>query len=268
MIGLIIGDGNLPKILIKKFNLKKIKFCLVNLSKKKNLYKNAYNLNITEISKIINLLKKKNCTEVILVGKVVRPSLKDFKFDYQVIKLLPKIIYNFKKGDSYALDLVIKVLKKNKINVVSCLKYLPEITADNFLSPVQPSKQDSQDIIKGKLILNHINSKFDMGQSIVINKGFIVGIEAAEGTDLMLKKIIKIQGSINKGLLSGVLIKIPKKIQDIRVDIPTIGFHTIKNCLRAGLRGIALKKNMNIFLDQDRSYKLMKKNNFFIKVLN
>ena len=68
--------------------------------------------------------------------------------------------------------------------------------------------------------------------------------------------------------MSGVLIKIPKKIQDIRVDIPTIGLRTIQNCLRAGIRGIALKKNENIFLDQKKSLKLIKQNNFFIKVIN
>jgi DUF1009 family protein len=68
--------------------------------------------------------------------------------------------------------------------------------------------------------------------------------------------------------LSGVLVKMPKKIQDIRVDIPTIGFRTIQNCIRAGIRGIALKKNENIFLDQEKSLKLIKDKHFFIKVVN
>ena len=48
MIGLLIGDGNLPKVLIKKLEQKKIKFIAINLSKKK-IYKNFfYNLNIFE----------------------------------------------------------------------------------------------------------------------------------------------------------------------------------------------------------------------------
>lgn len=269
MIAVIAGEGNLPKLIIKKFIKKKINFCLINLSKKKIINKkNIYNFNIIQISKILNLLKKNKCKEVILAGKVLRPNIKDFRLDYQAVKLLPDIIFNLKKGDSYMLDLVINFFKKNKINVVSCLKYLPEITADNFICPIKVSNKEIKDIKKGKKLLNHINSKFDVGQSIVINNGFVVGIEAAEGTDLMLNKIILIQKKINKDSLSGVLIKMPKKIQDIRVDIPTIGFKTIKNCLKAGLRGIALKKNENIFLDQEKSLKLIKKNNFFIKVIN
>ena len=177
-------------------------------------------------------------------------------------------MFHLKKGDSSLIDLVINIFKKNKIKVVSCLKYLPEIKADNFVSSVAVSNQDLADIKKGRLLLNHINSKFDVGQSIVVNKGFVVGVEAAEGTDLMLEKIVEIQNKINKGLLSGVLVKMPKKNQDIRVDIPTIGYKTIQNCLKSGLRGIALKKNENIFLDQEKSLKLIKQKNFFIKVVN
>ena len=158
MIGIIAGKGNLPKILINKFNKKKIKYFLINLIENKNLKKIKTNLNITDISKIIKLLKKNNCREVILVGKVVRPSIQDFKFDFESIKLLPKILFNLKKGDSYLLDLVIKVFKKHKINVISCLKYLPEIKAENFISSSKPSKEDMSDIHKGRLLLNHINS--------------------------------------------------------------------------------------------------------------
>lgn len=269
MIAVIAGEGNLPKIIIKKFNQKKINFCIINLSKKKIIKrKNIYNLNITEISKILNLLKKNKCNEVILAGKVSRPNISEFKLDYQTVKLLPEIIFNLKKGDSYLLDFVVNLLRKNNINVVSCLKYLPEISADRFICSTKISNKEIADIKKGRILLNHINSKFDVGQSIVINNGFVVGIEAAEGTDLMLNKIVSIQKKINKGSLSGVLVKMPKKIQDIRVDIPTIGFRTIQNCLRAGIRGIALKKNENIFLDQEKSIKLIKEKNFFIKVVN
>lgn len=60
MIAVIAGEGNLPKIIIRKFYKKKINFCVINLSKKKSINrKNTYNLNITEISNILNLLKKK-----------------------------------------------------------------------------------------------------------------------------------------------------------------------------------------------------------------
>ena len=268
MIGIIAGDGDLPKLLVKKLSNKKINFVYINLSSKKFSKKNFYNYNIFEISNILKTLKKNNCKKLILVGKVIRPSIHDFRFDKELIKLLPKILFNYKKGDGYLLDVVIQFFKKNKINTLSSLKYLPELKAENFISTSRPNRQDLLDINKGVKLLNHINSKFDVGQSAIVNKGYIVAIEGASGTDSMITNSIKIQKKINKNNHSGVLIKIPKKKQDIRVDVPTIGFQTIKNCIRAGIKGIALKKNENIFLDQDKSSHIIKKNNFFIKVID
>jgi len=268
MIGLLIGDGNLPKILIKKLQLKKIKFIVVNLSKKKNSKNFFYNFNISQFSKIVETLKKNNCKEVILAGKVTRPRIEDIRIDFSIMKILPKIILSLKKGDSHALDFVINYLNQMNMKVVSCTKYLPELLAENFVNKFKLTKQDLRDVEKGKAILNHVNKKYDIGQSIIVNKGLVVGMEAAEGTDEMILKSSSIMKKINKKMPSGVLIKVPKKIQDLRVDLPTIGYNTIRNCIKIGLRGIALKKNQNIFLDQEKSLNLIKKNNFFITVIN
>ena len=43
-----------------------------------------------------------------------------------------------------------------------------------------------------------------------------------------------------------VLVKFPK--QDLRIDLPTIGLNTLKQCKAAGLKGIVLKSKQNIFL--------------------
>ena len=109
---------------------------------------------------------------------------------------------------------------------------------------------------------------FNCYNKTVINKGFVVAIEAAEGTDEMLLKSSKILKKLNKNNQSGILIKLPKKIQDLRVDLPTIGFRTVQKCISLGLNGIVLKKNAHIFLDQKKSKNLIAKNNFFIKVIN
>jgi len=268
MIGVISGEGSLPKVLIKNFSKKKIKFIVINLGKIRIIKKNFYNLNISQFSEILKILKDTNCKEVILAGKVIRPRIKDIKIDFKLIKMLPKIIGSLKKGDSHALDFVIKILNKNHIKVISCLKYLPELAAENFMVLNKESKQDFEDIYKGISILNHINTKFDVGQSIIVNNGFVVAIEAAEGTDEMLSKSAEVLKKINRNKSSGFLIKFPKKIQDLRIDLPTIGYNTIKKCIDIGLKGIALKKNANIFLDQDKSKELIKKHNFIIKVVN
>ena len=88
---------------------------------------------------------------------------------------------------------------------------------------------------------------------------------------LLLKKTLrgqkKILQSINKVKNNqGILIKFPKKKQDLRADLPTIGLDTIKDCKRANLKGVVLKANQNIFLDRIKSISFANRNNIFITV--
>ena len=75
----------------------------------------------------------------------------------------------------------------------------------------------------------------------------------------MLLNLKKSSGSI--------LIKFPKKKQDLRMDLPTIGLRTLKDCKRQGLKGIVLKSKKNIFLDKKKSISFADKNKIFIKVI-
>ena len=65
----------------------------------------------------------------------------------------------------------------------------------------------------------------------------------------------------------GILIKLPKKKQDLRMDLPTIGLNTLKDCKKHGLKGIVLKSKKNIFLDKDECIKFADKNKIFIKII-
>ena len=65
---------------------------------------------------------------------------------------------------------------------------------------------------------------------------------------------------------NGILIKFPKKKQDLRMDLPTIGLQTLKDCKKFGLKGIVLKSKKNIFLDRIKCIKFANKNRIFISV--
>ena len=116
-----------------------------------------------------------------------------------------------------------------------------------------------KDIHKGSLILNN-NSKFDIGQSILIQEGNVIGIEAIQGTDNLIKQSLPYMQKVKKG----VLIKLIKVKQDLRADLPTIGLKTLKNCFKSGVIGIAYSANKTIFLDKEKILSFCKKNNFFL----
>ena len=65
----------------------------------------------------------------------------------------------------------------------------------------------------------------------------------------------------------GILIKLPKKKQDLRMDLPTIGIQTFIDIKKYGLRGVVLQSQKNIFLDKNECIKFANKNRIFINII-
>ena len=265
MLGLIVGESSLPNYVINKLLKKNIEFLILDLTKSNiyKRYKNSYSLKITELGKAISILKKNNCKNVIFIGKVERPDISLLKFDRKALFYLPRLFSAFKKGDGNILKEIIKIFKENKLNVVNSMKFTPElIFKDKSINKLKINNTDKSSISKGVKIIKSL-SKFDIGQSVVINNGYVLAIEGPEGTDETIKRslhLLKKYKLKNKS----ILVKFPKANQDLRIDLPTIGFDTIKNCIKANIKGIAVKRSQNIILDKDKIINLVKKNNFFI----
>jgi DUF1009 family protein len=91
-------------------------------------------------------------------------------------------------------------------------------------------------------------SAFDVGQAVVVADGRVVAVEAAEGTDMMLERLDETRrnGRFTAARGRGVLVKAPKKTQDRRFDLPSIGPMTVENISRAGLGGLAVVAGASI----------------------
>ena len=262
MIGLIFGETDFPKYILKKIK-KKEKYLIIDLTKKKifKKYKNSYSVSIGQFGKIISILKSRKCKKVLFAGKVARPNFKSIKLDFKGIYYMPKIIKSSKLGDAAILKQIIKILKKEEIQTISSNKFTPEISlSKGNYTKSKPNISDKKDIKRGENALNK-SGKFSFVQGAICRKNKILALEGVEGTQKMIKKIKKINQ-----LKSGILIKFPKKKQDLRVDLPTIGLKTLKQCKLAGLKGIVLKHKLNICLDKRQIVKYANKNKMFILV--
>ena len=262
MIGLIFGDTDFPKYILKKIK-KKHRYLIIDLTKKKIFKrdKNSYSVSIGQFGKILSILKSKNCKKVLFAGKVTKPNFKSVKLDFKGIYYLPKIIKSSKLGDAAILKQIINILKKEKIQTVSSNKFTPEISlSKGNYTIIKPNMSDKKDINCGENALKK-SGNFSFVQGAICRDNKIVALEGSGGTQKMIKKVKK----INR-LPSGILIKFPKKRQDLRVDLPTIGLETLKQCKSVGLKGIVLKNRLNIFLDKKKSIKYANQNKMFIFV--
>ena len=261
MIGLIFGETEFPKYIYKRIKGKK-KFLIIDLTKKKVFKKdkNSFSVSIGQFGKIISILKKNNCKKVLFAGKVRKPNFLKLRLDLKGVYYISKIIKKAKQGDVSLLKEIINILKKERIQTISSTAITPELNLSrgNF-SKYTPNIRDKVDIKNAMKALNRSN-QYSHIQGAVSRDNTII-LEKREGTQRMLKKIKKL-----KNITNGVLVKFPKKKQDYRVDLPTIGLKTLKQCKASGLKGIVLKHKRNIFLDKKKSIKYANKNKMFILV--
>ena len=154
-----------------------------------------------------------------------------------------------------------KILNENKIKVINSNFFNPELTlSKGNISKLKPDKLDFINIKKGIKVLYNLNAHNHV-QGLVIKNNTIITKETSKGTKKMLQLINRNQA---KG---GILIKFPKRKQDLRADLPTVGLDTLKDCKKSNLKGIVLKSNQNIFMDKKRCVNFANKHNIFINII-
>jgi len=263
MIGLIFGETCFPKEILKKIKKKRLKYLIIDLTKRRTFKKDrhSHTVSIGQVGKVIKILRESKCKKVLFAGKVEKPNFSKLRLDFKGIYYIPRIIKSSKLGDAAILKEIIKILRQERISTISSITFNPELTLKrgNY-SRVKPNKEDNFDIRKAIITLSRLG-KYNFSQGVVVRNKKIIAIEERGGTQKMLKKS-KSKQFKNKG----VLVKFPKKKQDLRVDLPTVGLKTLNQCKSAGLKGIVLKSKQNVFLEKKKCISFANKNRMFITV--
>ncbi len=261
MIGLIFGETDFPKYIYKKIKGRK-NYLIIDLTKNKFFKrdKNSHSVSIGQFGKIFSILKENNCKKILFAGKVQKPNFSKIKLDLKGVYYMPRIIKKSKLGDAAILKEIINIFKYEKIKTLRSTEYTPELNLSrgNY-TKYRPDSNDKTNIKNAIKALNKSN-QYSHIQSVICRDNLVI-LEKQDGTKKMFKRIKKI-----KNFNNGVLVKFPKKKQDPRVDLPTVGLNTLKQCKAVGLNGIVLKHNKNIFLDKKKSIYFANRNKMFIFV--
>jgi DUF1009 family protein len=194
-----------------------------------------------QLGSFCRVARHEGCRDVVFLGSVVRPAIRQIRLDFETLWVLPRIFRMFRGGDDHLLRGVAAVLEENGFRLVGAHEIAPEILMpEGALGQERAQPRDHADIAKG-LALLHATSPFDIGQAVVVSEARVLAVEAAEGTDQMLFRIAELRrnGRIAPASRRGVLVKVAKHGQDRRIDLPTIGPRTVEGAARAGLAGIA-----------------------------
>ena len=263
MIGLIFGETHFPFEILKKIKRKNLKYLIIDLTKGRKFKNNkhSHSVSLGQFSRIIKILKDNKCNKVLFAGKVQKPNFSRLRLDFKGIYYIPRIIKSSKLGNAAILKEIIKILKQERITTISSLTFNPELTLKkgNY-SRIKPNREDKINIKKAITTLNGLG-KYNFSQGAVVRNRKVLAIEGKGGTQKMLKRC-KSKKFRNKG----VLVKFPKKKQDLRIDLPTVGLKTLTQCKSAGLKGIVLKSKRNVFLERKKCISFVNKNKMFITI--
>jgi DUF1009 family protein len=240
----------------KKLNSNSI---FININNNKIKGNKIYNLKIFQLKKIFETLRINKIKNLLFLGKIKRPNLSHFKRDGEIEKYIPILLNSYQQGDGKILSSVLEIFIQNGFRIISPR----EVSKSFFLNTEELDElnynKDAIDVDKSKKLLNKI-SKFDNAQSIVCVSGYIIAIEAAEGTDNLLNRVFDVRKNLNQlKFKDGILVKIPKKSQSKLVDLPVIGLNTLKLIKKANLNGIAIYPKYTLIHEKRKVLQYAKK---------
>lgn len=201
------------------------------------------------ISKALDIARREDVEELVLVGGIQRPSMLDLMRDARSAKFLAKVGTRMIGDDNLLSAIVHEIEESEGFRVVG-----PEIILEDILAvsgsygTVAPNAEDRADIARG-IVAVRTMGELDIGQGAVVQNGRILGVEGAEGTDRLIERCAEFVAADAPG---GVFVKAPKPAQERRIDLPTVGLSTIQNVVQAGLRGIAVEAGGVLVLDREK----------------
>lgn len=198
---------------------------------------------------LFEALKAEGVSRVVLAGGMSRPPLDPAEFDTTMTRIAPRLVAALQGGDDALLRLVINLFEEQGFDVIGAHELLDSLTAEEgVLAGPDPDDHAMKDAGRAADILLAL-SPLDVGQAVVVEGGLCLGIETLQGTDALLNFVAATPDLLRLGD-GGVMLKAPKRGQDLRVDMPAIGPDTVRNAARAGLRGIVVAAGKVVVLDR------------------
>lgn len=225
---------------------------------------------IGHVGAMLATLKQHNITHIVMAGDLKRPSLRDLSLDWIGTKWMARLGMSAFSGDDTILSKLVQFIEGEGFTVISPHDIMPLLTqSKGTLSKTHPDQNALYDIEKGMRLI-HTLSPFDIGQAVIVRDGYVIGIEAAEGTRALITRCGDLlkhkKDSDTSRTVSGVLIKSAKNHQSMKVDVPTIGPDTIEQVYQAGLAGIALGYGVTQILDEEKVLKQCEAYHIFLHI--
>lgn len=268
-LGLIAGGGGLPLEIAEHCRDTGRPLFVVRLKGFAGPALGAFDgadVGLAELGKCIKSLKRAACDAVCLAGIVSRPDFKTLTPDLRGLAALPGAIAAARKGDDALLRFLVGEFEKEGFAVEGAEAVMRDLSLPRGpLGRHAPTPEQLADAEQALEVARAIG-RLDVGQAAVVCDGLVLAVEAQEGTDAMLARVAGLPPHLHgqDSDRRGVLAKAPKPIQEVRIDLPTIGTATVRGAAAAGLAGIVGEAGRLLVLERSETLALADELGLFV----
>jgi DUF1009 family protein len=245
-LAIIAGKGQLPVDVAAAANANGFDVLILSIEGQADADFTAYQtmpIRFGAIGETRAIMVQHSIEKLVMVGKVSWPSMAALRPDFDGVKLLGKMMT---KGDDNALRHVAEFFAEKGIETMAVDAFLPDRKMPlGLVAGDEPDAQSMAMIALGANILAALGTH-DVGQSVIVQNGRVIAIEAAEGSNAMIARaapLLDPAGGV------ACLVKMRKSAQDSRLDIPVMGYNTILSAANAGLCLLAIEADSVLLAD-------------------
>lgn len=196
-------------------------------------------------------LKRRGIRDLVLIGSVRRPGWSELAPDWRTLKFLTRLGTRA-LGDDGVLKAVRAELEHEGFVLHAVQDFMGDlITPEGVLGRHRPDAGQQADLRRG-FDVSQLLGAADVGQSVVVQNGIVLGVEGAEGTDALIRRC----ASLHRQGRGGVLVKTCKPGQDTALDMPMAGPETIKVAAESNLSAVALHAGRSLSIARDEMIRL------------
>lgn len=252
-IGLIAGKGDLPIILAQqliKSGYKVYVIGFINITHKsiEKYATNIYWVSLGSLQPIIDFFHTEKISKAVLAGLIRHEHI----FEPIQLDTRAKAFFN-NLADMKAMSILSSFaneLLKDGIQLLPMTNFLLHLIPERgILTNIAPDKKLMEDIAFGKNIAKKI-AALDIGQTVVVKNKAILAVESIEGTDRCILRGGKL------GKKDTVVVKVARPQQDLRFDLPIIGYRTIQTMKKAKAKVLAIEARKSIILAKEKTIQI------------
>ncbi|HZQ54000.1 MAG TPA: UDP-2,3-diacylglucosamine diphosphatase LpxI [Bryobacteraceae bacterium] len=247
--GMIAGNGRFPLLALETARRQGHEVVVVAIENEAapevaQFASSLHWINIGQLGKLIEILKREGIVEVIMAGQVKHVSLfSSVRPDWRLVKLLASLK---QKNTAALIGGIQRVLHEEGIELVDSTRLLkPLLAPEGMLTRRKPTKEEEADIHYGRRLASVLAS-VDIGQSVAISEKACVAAEAMEGTDAMLQRAASLANGRPLRL-----VKASGGRGHLLFDVPVAGPKTVETMIATNTTALAVDAGRTLLLDKE-----------------